>query len=210
MHFDERKIKLYSNFLDQEFLKEFLLKTKNAPIQPATVGKIINGKYTAVYDKWCTAEFVNYENFTEDLNYIVEKIKECVENNYNISCYNAEINFLHYKEGASYSSHIDGQLLEEDNVKRVTERDITCVFYLNEDYNGGEIYFNFFNKIHKPNANDLLIYPTTWEYMHGVNTVHGSRYAIVIWFTTTPHLNVDSKIKNKTILNQLVNYLKQT
>jgi len=210
MHFDERKIKLYSEFIEPTFLKNFLNKTQTAALVPATVGKIINGQYTATYDKWCTAKFIHFDLFKNDVNYIVDKMKVLVEKEYNVLCTNPEINFLSYADGESYVSHIDGQVLDENIVKRVTERDITCVFYLNDEYEGGEVFFNFFNKSFKPNANELLIYPTTWEYMHGVKPVTGQRYALVVWFTTLPHLNIESKITNKIVLNQLISYLKQT
>jgi len=210
MHFDERKIELHTNFLDADFLKKFIENTKQANIQPATVGKIINGIYTAVYDEWCTAEFIDYSSFQDSVHLITDKMKKYVEESYKTTCISREINFLRYKDGSSYRSHIDGQALEQDKIKRAVDRDITCVFYLNDDFSGGEVFFNFFNKKYKPKANDLLIYPTTWEYMHGVNTVSGNRYALVVWFNTLPQINVDNTIRNKVVLNQLINNLKLT
>ena len=31
-----------------------------------------------------------------------------------------------------------------------------------------------------------MIYPSSWQYIHGVESVVGDRYALVIWFKTDP------------------------
>jgi Rps23 Pro-64 3,4-dihydroxylase Tpa1-like proline 4-hydroxylase len=199
MHFDLRQIKHLRNQLDSKFVNLIYKFSVNAPKQPATVGKIVNGKYTTEYDKWCTAEFVDYSSFKEQIDIIKDRCILVVENNYNVKCLDFEIHFLHYTNGAYYKSHIDGQYLEDDTAKRGVDRDITCVVYLNDDYQGGNIHFDFFNTKIKPNASDILMYPTTWQFSHGVEPVIGDRYAIVFWFQTNPILNVDSKIVDKSI-----------
>lgn len=174
-----------------------------APKKPATVGKIINGKYTIEYDKWCTAEFVDYSLFVKKVDIVKQECIKLIENHYTIKCLSDEIHFLHYKDNSEYKSHIDGQYIEENIAKRGVDRDITCVVYLNDDYIGGEVNFNFFNLEIKPKTGDVLIYPTTWEYTHSVNKVIGNRIAIVFWFKTNPELNVESIIPNGTTLQYL-------
>lgn len=46
---------------------------------------------------------------------------------------------------------------------------ISFVYYFNDDYEGGEVEFkDFIGKPYKPNAGDLLIFPSSVEYVHRV------------------------------------------
>lgn len=61
-----------------------------------------------------------------------------------------------------------------------TSRIFTGVYYLNEHYEGGEIYFPKFGASLKPTAGSLLLFFS--EYLHGVKPITaGNRYSIV-WF----------------------------
>lgn len=51
------------------------------------------------------------------------------------------------------------------------------VIYINDEYNGGEIYYKYKDIIHKPKANSIVIHPANKEYTHGVKDVqNGTRY----------------------------------
>jgi len=202
MFFDIRQIKHISNVLDTTSLKRLTDSAYTANTKQATVGKIINGKYTTEFNNWCTADFVDYSTFTDYVDLLKSKIIKEVEQLYKVKVAALpEIHFLSYNSGSYYKSHIDGQYIENGVAKRGVDRDITAVFYLNDDYEGGEINFEFFNLKLKPKQNDLLIYPTTFQYQHSVNEVKGNRYAIVFWFTTDPWLNVDITIPEHILKN---------
>ena len=49
--------------------------------------------------------------------------------------------------------------------------DYAAVIYINDDYNAGEIYFTHKDVKLKPPAGALLLFPTTEEYLHGVEAV---------------------------------------
>jgi len=66
---------------------------------------------------------------------------------------------------------------------------ITSVFYLNEEYSGGEICFRFVDEdnpsiikadyVYKPNAGDIVMFPSGPPYYHGVKAVtSGQKYII--------------------------------
>ena len=171
---------------------------------PATVGKIVNGKYTTDYNKWCTASFVDYSSFINQIDLIKNKCISVIESHYKVKCLETEIHFLYYSTGTEYKTHIDGQYIENNIAKRGVDRDLTCVVYLNSDYLGGEINFNFFDLTIKPNVGDMLIYPSSYEYAHSVKPVTGERYAIVFWFKTSPNLNVDTVINDKSVIKYLM------
>lgn len=54
------------------------------------------------------------------------------------------------------------------------------VSYINDDYNGGEVYFTHLGVKMKPKAGTILIFPTGEEHLHGVNAVEDgpTRYVI--------------------------------
>jgi len=202
MHFDPRQIKHLANIIDTRSL---LSSAKIAKSNPATVGKIIDNKYVSVHNPdICTANFVDYTDFTDSVQVLVGRCKELVEQEYSVQCNEHAIDFLRYNDGTYYWPHIDGQYLEGSIVRRSNvNRDITCVVYLNDDYEGGEIYFPFFDVVKKPTAGDILMYPGSWKYLHGVHPVSGNRYAIVIWFHTSPEMYQDEEIKHPHVLRTL-------
>lgn len=62
--------------------------------------------------------------------------------------------------------------------------DIATLIYLNNDYDGGEIYFPHLDINIKPEAGDLVCFPDTPDFVHGVKSIiSGSRYTAPRWFT---------------------------
>jgi predicted 2-oxoglutarate/Fe(II)-dependent dioxygenase YbiX len=57
---------------------------------------------------------------------------------------------------------------------------VSLVAYLNDDYEGGELYFRLQGLNIKPKAGDLYIFPSTYMYPHQAKVVHkGTKYSIV-------------------------------
>lgn len=57
----------------------------------------------------------------------------------------------------------------------------TCTFYINDNYNGGDIEFYVNGDVtnHKPKAGDLVIFPSTPPYFHGVKSIpDGNKFFI--------------------------------
>jgi predicted 2-oxoglutarate/Fe(II)-dependent dioxygenase YbiX len=62
-------------------------------------------------------------------------------------------------------------------------RTVSLSFYVNDDFDGGEIEFQHFNISHKPTAGDIILFSSSYPYMHRVKPVtDGTRYAIVNWY----------------------------
>lgn len=81
---------------------------------------------------------------------------------------------LKYGAGQQFTNHIDDH--------PSYHRRISTVYYLNEDYTGGEINFPRFNVTLKPKANQMIVFPSTYVYNHSVSPViEGQRYAVVSW-----------------------------
>ncbi len=81
---------------------------------------------------------------------------------------------LKYGEGQQFTNHIDDH--------PSYHRRISTVYYLNDNYTGGEINFPRFNVTLKPKANQMIVFPSTYVYNHSVSPViEGERYAVVSW-----------------------------
>lgn len=58
---------------------------------------------------------------------------------------------------------------------------VSMVGYLNDDYDGGEIYFPRFELEIKPEEGDLIVFPSTYIYEHASKPiVSGTKYSIVV------------------------------
>lgn len=81
---------------------------------------------------------------------------------------------LKYGVGQKFTNHIDDHI---DFHRRVS-----FVYYMNDDYVGGEINFPRFGISYKPKANEMIVFPSTYVYNHSVSEVtEGTRYAVVSW-----------------------------
>lgn len=85
-----------------------------------------------------------------------------------------QYSILKYGVGQKFVNHIDDH--------KDYHRRMSTIYYINDNYEGGEIVFPRFNITYKPAANDFLIFPSTYVYNHSVLPVKsGERYAVVSW-----------------------------
>lgn len=58
---------------------------------------------------------------------------------------------------------------------------VSVVAYLNDDYEGGEIYFPRFDLTIKPKKGDIVVFPSTYIYEHASqDMISGTKYAVVV------------------------------
>jgi hypothetical protein len=82
---------------------------------------------------------------------------------------------LKYGKGHHFDNHID------DN--KAFPRTFSISYYLNDDYEGGEIEFPRFDIKIKPVANQAIVFAANYVYNHKIHPVtNGTRYTIVNWF----------------------------
>jgi hypothetical protein len=117
--------------------------------------------------------------FLDSLNNIFFQNFDLLERDY-LSSYNIfstwhdQWGVLKYGAGQKFVNHIDDH---PDYHRRVS-----TVYYLNDNYTGGEINFPRFGITFKPKANQMIVFPSTYVYNHSVSPViEGERYAVVSW-----------------------------
>jgi hypothetical protein len=82
------------------------------------------------------------------------------------------INLVKYYPGNHFQTHAD----DGASYKSV----VSLVGYLNDDYDGGEITFPAYDITIKPEAGDLIIFPSNYMFMHRAMPVtDGVKYSVV-------------------------------
>jgi predicted 2-oxoglutarate/Fe(II)-dependent dioxygenase YbiX len=82
---------------------------------------------------------------------------------------------VRYGEGQHFITHLDENY---DN-----PRTVSITMYINNEYTGGELEYVWFNKIYKPEAGDIVIFPSNYIFSHKVHKVlSGIRYAVVRFY----------------------------
>jgi len=97
---------------------------------------------------------------------------------------------LHYGIDGHYMPHCDGESLwkppgnEPLIWRKSTDRDLSTVLFLNDNFEGGDFVFPELRVRVRPEPGMLVCFPSTHEYLHGVEPVtKGTRYSIVNWMT---------------------------
>ncbi|GFE79495.1 hypothetical protein GCM10011487_14950 [Steroidobacter agaridevorans] len=94
---------------------------------------------------------------------------------------------LHYGVGGHYIPHVDAETLYKDDNglelwEKTLDRDLSVVYFINDDFSGGELCFPALDLVIEPEAGTLVCFPSDHNYIHGVRPVTaGHRYTIVTW-----------------------------
>lgn len=82
---------------------------------------------------------------------------------------------LKYEVGDFFKLHTDAS--------RAYPRQVSTVYYINDDYLGGEISFKYIDLELKPNKDEFLVFPSTNLFSHYAKEVLvGTKYSMPNWF----------------------------
>jgi predicted 2-oxoglutarate/Fe(II)-dependent dioxygenase YbiX len=104
---------------------------------------------------------------------------------------------LHYGIGGHYIPHVDAETLYKDDIgldmwEKSLDRDLSVVYFMNDDFTGGELFFPALDLVIEPNAGMLVCFPSDHHYVHGVKPVTaGHRYTLVTWMRVAGMPSVD-------------------
>ena len=127
-------------------------------------------------------EFTFHASFEDDnikdlINYYGTATLKFVRDNYDGPFEDFDSSKTHiarFSEGFGMHEHFDS----------TKPNDIATLIYLNSEYMGGEIYFPDYDISIKPNSGDLVCFPDTPDFVHGVRPITGGvRYTLPRWFT---------------------------
>jgi hypothetical protein len=169
-------ISINENFLNESSCESYLTFCKN----------------TNKWDDLLTTDSWNqriiYENNFPDFetkwkDYLL-LVKDKIKKDFDIKeeLYPDYIGLVRWKIGDVQNPHADGENIAEAHP--FPWRNFGCVYYLNDDYAGGEIYFPNQKIELKPKPNTLIFFPGTLEFLHGVKPItSGVRYTLSSFWT---------------------------
>ncbi len=92
---------------------------------------------------------------------------------------------LRYQSGQFYKRHVDNLLLasrRDEAAQGVPTRDVSIVGYLNDDFAGGETFFDRQNLKVKPRQGSVLVFPSYYTHPHqSLPVIAGCKYAFTSW-----------------------------
>lgn len=171
------------NIIPQEHLTQ-LLNLTNQPTSHASVG---SGKEKIELEtrntEWYPIPYPVLQNLTSAT---MSCYKTFIEPKYHAEIKNIEpIQFLSYPVGGHYIEHNDSENFENGQWTRIANRDISILFYLNDNYTGGELEFTTLGLKIKPKTGMMIAFPSYKEFAHKVHPVtSGMRYSLVTWLET--------------------------
>lgn len=95
--------------------------------------------------------------------------------------FSADTNYqlLRYKPGQHFHEHVD-HIVGHPSWGR---RQLSFLLYLNDDYEGGELWFPRQKLRLKPKAGDAVLFPSHYTHPHAsLDVSRGVKYSVVTWF----------------------------
>ena len=97
--------------------------------------------------------------------------------------------FLGYPVGGHYIEHNDAETFDRGEWRKIADRDVSFLFYLNSEFGGGELEFPELGLTIKPKKGMMIAFPSYKEFPHKVHPVTwGHRYTLVSWVGTQQKL----------------------
>ena len=178
----KKYIKIYDNFIDYKTLSVFIKYVNGLEFSDAGVSKFnkVNKNIRNTFSKTLCMTSNSLSNVHWH-NYLAHKFSQSFLNysrdykNFSIEKLET-VEILKYEQGGFYIEHTDHF--------SAAPRTLSGIFFLNNDYEGGELIFNLDDKdfVIEKKPNRFIIWPSNFLFPHRVTTVtKGIRYSVVTW-----------------------------
>ena len=126
---------------------------------------------------------------------IIQRLKITIDSFFNVSAKPTGPCIVRWPVGSRQEPHADKEMHEGPDAGTPNSfpwYDIGTVFYLNDDYEGGELYFPLQGIEFKPKPGAAYFFPGDKNYIHGVRPItKGVRYTAPFFWTIEEHKNED-------------------
>tara|TARA_Y100001963_G_scaffold140906_1_gene208512 strand:- start:442 stop:1077 length:636 start_codon:yes stop_codon:yes gene_type:complete len=182
------------NIIPQENIEELMLLTNTSDTTQATV---INEKKDDSHETNLEVRDTLWYNIPDPLHQSLERAISGCFSTFVAPKYNCQfkayepVQLLGYAPGGHYKGHNDGESfnMETRQWDRIMNRDVSFLFYLNDQYGGGELEFYDLGLTIKPKKGMMIAFPSYKEFAHKVHPVTwGHRYALVCWVETQKNI----------------------
>jgi 2OG-Fe(II) oxygenase superfamily len=134
---------------------------------------------------------LNDEKINPMIEMLQERLKLEVDKFFSVDVWPTSQAIVRWLPGQLQMPHADKELHEGENAGKPNDfpwYDIAGLFYLNDDYEGGELYFPNQGVQFKPKAGGAYFFPGDMNYIHGVTEIKsGIRYVVPFFFTILKH-----------------------
>jgi predicted 2-oxoglutarate/Fe(II)-dependent dioxygenase YbiX len=125
------------------------------------------------------------------INKMVERLKIEVDNFFQVDASPTSPAIVRWLPGQLQMPHADKELHEGENAGKPNDfpyYDLAGLFYLNDDYEGGELYFPQQGIKFKPKPGAAYFFPGDKNFIHGVTPItSGIRYVVPFFWTILKH-----------------------
>jgi hypothetical protein len=122
---------------------------------------------------------------------MVQRLKLVVDDFFKVDAWATNAAIVRWLPGQYQNPHADKELHEGENSGKPNDfpyYDLASLFYLNDDYEGGELYFPKQEIKFKPKAGAAYFFPGDLNYIHGVSKIEsGIRYTCPFFWTILSH-----------------------
>lgn len=101
---------------------------------------------------------------------VIDRVGSKIEEILNVKLADNEPSIVRWLPGNGQAPHADKQL-PDGSPNLYPQNDIASLVYLNDDYQGGDIWFPNQNISIKPTRNSLIFFPGDLNFLHGVTPV---------------------------------------
>lgn len=127
----------------------------------------------------------------------IDRVQKEIEFHFGRPLENNSAGIRRWDVGEFQPLHADGED-PEGNPNEAFIVDYGAVIYLNDDYEGGHIYFPEHNVDFKPKAGTLVFFPSNNMYIHGVREItKGVRYTSPSFWIPTKYKVFEAEIMKK-------------
>jgi hypothetical protein len=176
------------NFLSVEKCRSWRADFAQQPTEPALVNKFdpLRNATDGVLDEQRVTDVVPMEQMKL---YVYEAVTLAYRDAI-VPFFKAQLDtftvpsILKYRPGGKYNAHADSEewVSSEDRWRKIDDRDYSLLLYINDDYDGGSLYFPNFDIRIKPSSGMLVAFPSDHRYMHAAEPlINGERFVIVSW-----------------------------
>lgn len=145
---------------------------------------------------WNTLHEANPEVITVISNAIA-RMKPIVEKFFNVTAFPTKPALVRWTPGTFQTPHADKELHIGDDAGKPNAfpwYDLAGLFYLNDDYEGGELFFPNQGVQFKPKKGGAYFFPGDMNYIHGITEItSGERYTCPFFWTITELGEFDAK-----------------
>jgi hypothetical protein len=122
---------------------------------------------------------------------LFERLQPVIENFYNVKATPTGQTIVRWLPGQFQNPHADKELWDGPDAGKPNDfpwYDLSSLFYLNDDYEGGELYFPNQEIKFKPKRGAAYFFPGDKNFIHGVTEVKsGIRYTCPFFWNITEH-----------------------